>query len=112
MHKTRNVVLTLLSVTVVRIVTAQVSAGASQRGARQPKPEDATRAILAAFDTFRVVAIGDYHGTKDLNDFVLSLVRHPAFPNVVNDIVVEGTNSFLQPILDRFVSGEDVPTDQ
>jgi hypothetical protein len=76
---------------------------------RDPQPEDATRAILAAFDTFQIVAIGDYHGSQDLESFILSLIRNPAFPNTVNDIVVEGVNGLLQPMLDRYISGEDVP---
>jgi hypothetical protein len=92
-----------------RVDSAQVGAGGPNR---PPTPEAAVPAILAAFDTFRVVAIGDYHGTKDLNDFVLSLIRHPAFANRVNDIVIEGTNSLFQPVLDRYTAGEDVPIDQ
>jgi hypothetical protein len=76
---------------------------------REPKPEDAFRAIIAAFDAHSIVALGDYHGTKDLDDFMFSLVRHPAFPAAANDIVVECTSSSLQPLLDRFVSGDDVP---
>src|SRR4026207_849376 len=77
--------------------------------ARNPRPEPAIPAILAAFDTFQVVAIGDYHIDQEIKNFVLSLVRHPRFPQVVNDIVVEGMNGFLQPLVDRFVAGEDLP---
>jgi hypothetical protein len=77
--------------------------------ARDPQPEDATGAVLAAFDTFQIVAIGDYPGSQDLQGFILSLVRHPSFTNVVNDIIVEGTNGLLQPILDRYIAGDDVP---
>jgi hypothetical protein len=109
----RLIVAVVLPAALASLLAAQAPVAARPANQlRDPQPENATRAILAAFDTFRVVAIGDYHGTKDLNDFVLSLVRHPAFPNVVNDIVVEGTNSFLQPIIDRYVAGEDVPIDQ
>ena len=46
---------------------------------------------------------------KDLDDFILSLVRDPAFPAKVNDIEVECGNSLYQPVLDRYISGEDVP---
>jgi hypothetical protein len=62
-----------------------------------------------AFETFQIVAIGDIHGSKDVGDFVLSLVRNRAFPSVVNDIVVEGANGLLQPILDQYMAGDDVP---
>src|SRR5262249_10209634 len=51
----------------------------------------------------------DYHTDQDVQTFILSLVRHPRFPRVVNDIVVEGTNGFLQSVLDRYIAGDDVP---
>jgi hypothetical protein len=101
MRKYRYVGLLLMTATMVHVGAAQT--------ASDPQPEDAVRAILAAFDTYRVVAIGDHHQTRDLNDFVLSLVRHPAFPNAVNDIVIEGVNGLFQPVLDRYIAGEDVP---
>jgi hypothetical protein len=39
----------------------------------------------------------------------LALIRNPAFPERVNDIAVECGNSLYQPILDRYIAGEDVP---
>jgi hypothetical protein len=72
-----------------------------------PNPEPAANAILAAFDKHEVIAMSAAHGNKDLDDFILQLIRNPAFPNKVNDVVVECGNSFYQPILDRYVSGED-----
>lgn len=38
-----------------------------------------------------------------------SLIRDPAFPTKVNDIAVECGNSLYQPVLDRYIAGEDVP---
>jgi hypothetical protein len=49
------------------------------------------------------------HGNKDLADFILHLVRDPAFPSKVNDLAVECGNSLYQPILDRYIAGDDVP---
>ena len=46
---------------------------------------------------------------KDVNDFILSLIRDPAFPAKVSDIEVECGNSLYQPVLDRYIAGEDVP---
>jgi hypothetical protein len=89
--------------------TAISQAPPSSNRARVPQPEPATAAILAAFDSFRIVALGDAHGTKDLNDFTLALVRDSRFTNAANDIVVECLNSRLQPLLDRYVAGEDIP---
>jgi hypothetical protein len=76
---------------------------------RDPKPEDATRAILAAFDKYEVVGMDAAHGNKDLDDFILHVIRDPAFPAKANDIVVECGNSLYQGILDRYIAGDDVP---
>lgn len=74
-----------------------------------PRPADATRAIIAAFDTFQIVAMSAGHRVKDLDDFIYGLVRNPAFPNAVNDVVIEEAISLYQPVLDRYVAGEDLP---
>jgi len=74
-----------------------------------PKPEDAEKAILAAFDKYEVVGMSAAHGNKDLDDLILHVVRNPAFPTKVNDIAVECGNSLYQSILDRYIAGEDVP---
>jgi hypothetical protein len=74
-----------------------------------PKPADAESAILAAFDKYEVVGISSAHGNKDLDDFLLHLIRNRAFPSKVNDIVVECGNSLYQPTLDRYIAGGDVP---
>jgi hypothetical protein len=74
-----------------------------------PKPGDAERNLLAAFDHYEVVAMSAAHGNKDLDDFVLRLIRDPAFPEKVNVVAVECGNSLYQPILDRYIAGDDVP---
>lgn len=71
-------------------------------------PRAAVPAILAAFERYDIVAMPEAHGDKDLDDFILSLVRNPAFPQKVNDIAVECGNSLYQPILDRYIAGENV----
>ena len=71
--------------------------------------EPAIPAILAAFDTFEVVGMPEGHGMKDVDDFILSLIRNPAFSDKVNDIEVECGNSLYQSTLDRYIAGEDVP---
>jgi hypothetical protein len=72
-------------------------------------PEPAIAAILAAFDRYEVVAMPEGHGMKDVDDFILSLIRDPTFPAKVNDIEVECGNSLYQPVLDRYIAGDDVP---
>jgi hypothetical protein len=77
--------------------------------ANSPRPEPAERAILDLFNKYAVVGMSVDHGQKDLDDFILDLVRNPEFPNKVQDIAVECGNSLYQPIIDRFIAGEDVP---
>jgi hypothetical protein len=95
-------------------VASQVAAAApNDTGPPNPKgsdptPVDAQRAILAAFDTYDVVA-GLGVTNKDTDDLILALIRNPAFAAKVNDIAVECSNSLYQPILDRYIAGEDVP---
>jgi len=80
-----------------------------KRTGGEPVPEPAMSAILAEWDKYEVVAMPEGHGQKDLDDFILLLIRNPAFPQKVNDIAVECGNSLYQPILDRYIAGEDVP---
>jgi hypothetical protein len=48
------------------------------RGAN-PIPEDAQKAILALFDEYEVVGgMNPSEGCKDVDDFILALVRNPA----------------------------------
>jgi hypothetical protein len=75
----------------------------------EPTPEPAVPAILAAFDKYEVVGMSASHGLKDLDDFILSMIRTPAFVDKVNDIAVECGNSLYQPELDRYIAGEDIP---
>ncbi len=49
------------------------------------------------------------HEQKDVDDFILSLIRDPRFSESVNDIVVECGNVRYQPLLDRYITGESVP---
>jgi hypothetical protein len=77
-----------------------------------PKPQAAVKAILAAFDKYEVVGMGAAHGNQDLDQFILNLIRNPELPGKINDIVVECGNSLYQPILDRYIAGDDVPLDQ
>jgi hypothetical protein len=74
----------------------------------EPVPEAAIPAILAAFDKYEVVGMPQGHGMQDLNDFIFSLIRNPVFSEKVNDIEFECGNSLYQPILDRYIAGEDV----
>lgn len=97
------------SLVLLFLMLASSIMGAQKPAAAEPNPEPAVQAILAAFDKYEVVAMPAAHGMQDLDDFILSLVRNPAFAEKVNDIEVECGNSLYQPVLDRYIAGEDVP---
>ncbi len=88
---------------------AQAPAGHLVSDAQDATPEPAMPAILKALESFEVVGMPAAHGQKDIDDFILSLIRDPRFPESVNDIVVECGNVRFQPLLDRYIAGEDVP---
>jgi len=88
---------------------AQVSASHPVNDTQEAPTEPAIPAILKAFETFDVVAMEAAHDGKDIDDLILSLIRDPRFPALVNDIVVECGNVRYQPILDRYIAGENVP---
>jgi hypothetical protein len=74
-----------------------------------PVPQPAIAAVISAFDSYEVVAMPVGHGQKDIDDFILALIRDPRFPDKVNDIAVECGNSLYQPVLDRYIAGMEVP---
>jgi hypothetical protein len=78
------------------------TAAASQDSAQ---PRDGRQALLAAFDSHRVVALM----SPVVGSFAFDLVADRRFPDKVDDIVVECGNAFYQPLLDRYIAGEDVP---
>ncbi|MFL6124942.1 hypothetical protein [Actinophytocola sp.] len=92
-----------IHVTAVALAVAGVFTGtASAQGAQ---PRDGTRALLSAFDNHRIVALGN----PSVGTFALDLIASPRFPDKADDIVVECGNAFYQPVLDRYIAGEDVP---
>lgn len=95
-------------------VFAMLSLGLSLIGKAQshPKPENATAAVVRAFETHDIVMFGEIHGNKQEYEWLRSLVATPEFADRVDDIVVEFGNSLYQKSVDRYVSGEDVPLEQ
>jgi hypothetical protein len=79
---------------------------------RAAVPVDPIGRILEAFQTHPLVALGEGgHGNEQTHRFRLALIRDPRFAATVNDIVVESGSARYQAVMDRFVSGEDVPYD-
>jgi hypothetical protein len=84
----------------------------SQRAPAPPAvPIEPIGAIVEAFRSHAIVALGEGHGNEQGHAFRLALIRDPRFAAIVNDIVVECGNAKYQDIMDRFVRGDDVPYD-
>lgn len=75
----------------------------------QVKPSEPISGILDAFKTRHIVGIPDPHRNTATHAFLLSLIRDPRFPTVVNDVVIECGNALHQDVAERFVRGGDVP---
>jgi hypothetical protein len=91
-----GVLLFLLAV-IPAVIQAEIKSQTKLTGS-EPTQEPAVPAILAAFDKYEVVGIPEGHGMKDMDDFILSVIRDPAFSQEVNDIAVECGNSLYQPM--------------
>lgn len=72
----------------------------------------AVERLLLAFDSADVVALADHHLSKVDSDLRIRLIRQPAFPKKARSIVVEFGNALYQPVLDRYIRGENVAIDQ
>ena len=91
------------------VLSASISAA---QGQDPIKPEDATRAIIRAFDSHSIVMLGEVHGNKQEYEFLRKLVASPDFEDRVDDLVLEYGNSLYQEIVDRYVAGEEVPIEE
>lgn len=79
-----------------------------QRSSAQPRA--AVEAILDLLSLHQIVALGEGpHNNQQGHAFRLSLIRQPRFAEIVDDVVVEAGNARYQPLMDRYISGEDVP---
>lgn len=76
--------------------------------ARAAQPIEPIGAIIEAFRSHSVVALGEDHGNEQGHAFRIRLLRDPRFTATVNDIVVEFGNPRYQELMDRFVKGEQV----
>ena len=77
---------------------------------RNSRRVDAITGILEAFRSHQIVALGEgIHGNNQAHAVRLALIFDPRFAAVVNDIVVEFGSARYQALMDRFVSGGEVP---
>jgi len=59
----------------------------------------AEQAILYAFDSAWVVALGENHGHLQFHDLLLRVLRDPRAPDVIDDIAVEWGNGLYQDVI-------------
>jgi hypothetical protein len=78
----------------------------------EPKPEDATRAIIRLFDQHDIVMFAEIHSGKQEYEWLCKLVKTPGFSDHVDDVAVEFGNALYQKDVDRYVAGDHVPFDQ
>ncbi|HMI82742.1 MAG TPA: hypothetical protein VK550_01550 [Polyangiaceae bacterium] len=92
------------------VLVALTTMSACARGGDPNLDLDARQALLDAFDTYRAVGgMNASQGIGQVNDFILSLIEDPRFPEKVTDIAIECGNALYQGTLDRYTSGEEVP---
>jgi len=81
------------------------------RGQEQSKAEVAKSAIIEAFNSHSIVMLGELHANKQEYELLKGLVTSQDFVEKVDDLVLEYGNALYQDIVDRYIAGEDVPTD-
>src|SRR4051794_32468788 len=95
---------------VLAVAGATIAAVASATPAiAAPTSADATAsALLDAFATHQIVALGQVHDLRQEDDFILDLLHHPRFAATVDSIVVEFGNARYQSRVDRYIAGRHV----
>jgi hypothetical protein len=100
----------LVCLLLLLIVGAQtIGAHAS---AAEPQVTGGVDGILAAFDQYPIVAIGDVRNVQQLGDFYSSLIRHPDFTTQVGNIVLDVGNAQHQDMVDRYLAGEEISNEE
>lgn len=61
-----------------------------------PSPRPAIEYVVRAFDRYPLVALSEWHSSRETKDFVGTLIRHGGFAGKVNDLVVEFGNARYQ----------------
>lgn len=77
-------------------------------GETDPSPRPALEYVVRAFDRYPLVALSEWHGSRETKDFVSALIRHTGFAGAVADIVVEFGNARYQRVIDRYIGGDEV----
>jgi hypothetical protein len=104
------VALTLLTFTVP---SSQTQTSILPTEATKTRLQPIIKGILASWDKFDVVCLGEDHGSKNDSDLRIALVEHPDFVRKVRVIMVESASVTRQDVLDRFIlEGEEMPREK
>ena len=98
----------VLAVLAVAGATIAAIAPATPAIAAPPAADATASALLDAFATHQIVALGQVHDLRQEDDFILDLLRHPRFAATVDSIVVEFGNARFQSRVDRYIAGRHV----
>jgi len=97
---------------VIQPAETQTGRAGSPADTRPCDVADAIQGIVAAFQHHPVVMIGEVHWLQSAGEFYKRLIRDPKFQETVEDIVVEFASRNNQPLLDRYIAGEDLPIEE
>src|SRR5580693_9458721 len=101
-----NRLLPLLVLSLFGLVAPTI--GVAQTGAN-PTVSPAIDGIIAIFRDHPLVGLGDDHGLAQEEDFYAALIRDPRFAQEVGNVILETGEASSQPVIDRYVNGENVP---
>ena len=95
-------------VCLVYLTLILLSSSTAAQGPAPAVPLEPVPAILDAFQSHNIVALGEPHMIEQGHALRVALVRDPRFPRVVNDIVWECGSARYQGVMDRYMKGEPV----
>jgi hypothetical protein len=101
----------LMARVLILLFLSGISTSAQTR-AENPKPINAVKGILTAFEQHPIVIIGEAHWLRQPGEFYIRLIRDREFQETVQDIVVEFASRNNQPLLDKYIGGENVPIEE
>lgn len=99
----------MLRVCLLASVALQLGAQSRTGDSSKAAADEVASTIVSTFDRFDLVALGEWHGSREDHELRTRLIRHPEFPKKVRFIAVECATALHQALLDRFVAGEEVP---
>jgi len=89
--------------------SAQTQSEVNPSPAIKARLQPIVKGIIAAWDKFDVVCLGEDHGSKNDSDLRIALIEDPDFGRKVRVIMIESANIAHQDVLDRFVlAGEEM----